>query len=156
MINYLKGKYYWFRIGRKLNKFLENKNNSKILLFGYPKSGNTWLRFLLFNYRNLLLTPNETKTLTYDELNDLQKNEMESGTTFLPKEGFPIFYRTHVLYKSSYTLFTKKIFIHRNPLDTLISAYYFYKNREVSFWDDPINIRKNLDNIDFFVKYKIL
>jgi len=155
MINYLKEKYYWFNINRKLRKFLRNKDESMILLFGYPKSGNTWLRFLLFNYRNLLLDSNKSETLTYDELNQLQNNELEKGTTFIPAEGFPVFYRSHVVYNDPYDLFAKKIFIHRNPLDTLISAYYFYKDREIPFWDDPVNIRKDLDDIDLYVKYKI-
>ena len=155
MINYLKNRYYWFKIGRKLSNFLGNQDQSKILLFGHMKSGNTWLRFLLFNYRNLLLHPNTSETLTYKELNELQKNDMEKGTSFLPKQGFPIFFRTHAIYKATYNLFNKKIFIHRNPLDTLVSSYYYSKNRDVPFWDDPIKVRKDLVDIDFFVKYKI-
>lgn len=48
MIEYLKDKYYWFKTYNKLNLFLKDKEDS-ILLFGYPKSGNTWLRFLIYN-----------------------------------------------------------------------------------------------------------
>jgi hypothetical protein len=55
----------------------------------------------------------------------------------------------------SYNLFDKRIFIHRNPLDTLISSYYFYKDREVPFLDDSLNIREKLHDIDFYVLYKI-
>lgn len=155
MIDYLKTKYYWFNINRKLKKFLNNNDESKILLFGFPKSGNTWLRFLLFNYRCLLLDINKSATLTYDELNELQNNTLEKGTSYNEQEGFPVFYRTHDIYNCTYDLFDKRIFIHRNPLDTLISAYYFYKNREVPFWDDPENMRKDLEDIDFYVRYKL-
>ena len=60
------------------------------------------------------------------------------------------------LYKKPYNLFEKKILIHRNPLDTLISSYYFFKDREISFLDDYLkDIRGKLHDIDFYVSYKI-
>tara|TARA_B100000959_G_scaffold149487_1_gene156857 strand:- start:589 stop:1416 length:828 start_codon:yes stop_codon:yes gene_type:complete len=155
MITWLKDKYYWFENYKTLKTYLSNRKESKVLLFGYPKSGNTWLRFLLYNYRTLLLNPKEKETITYDRLNALQNNIMDRGTIFSPEEGFPLFYRTHKIYKKTYNLFEKKIFIHRNPLDTLISAYYFYKEREEPFLDDPKNIRRELHDIDFYVSYKI-
>ena len=155
MINYLKDKNYWYKTNKKLKIFLKKEQSDKILMFGYPKSGNTWLRFLLYNYHNLLLNPQETKTISYDRLNKLQNNVMDRGTTFSSERGFPLFYRTHTIYKTPYNLFNKKIFIHRNPLDTLISSYYFYKNRSISFSDDPIELRDKLRNIDFYVKFKI-
>ena len=125
------------------------------MFFGYPKSGNTWIRFLIYNYRNLLLNSDEQQTVTYDRLNSLQNNIMDRGTTFLPEKGFPFVYRTHKIYMKSYNLFDKIIFIHRNPLDTLISSYYFYRDREVPFLDDSLNIREKLYDIDFYVLYKI-
>ena len=154
MIEYLKDKYYWFKTYNKLNLFLKDKEDS-ILLFGYPKSGNTWLRFLIYNYQYLLLNPSNKETITFDKLNSLQNNVMDRGSVFLPENGFPLFYRTHKIYNRPYTLFNKKIFIHRNPLDTLISAYYFYKNRDIPFCDDPKNLREKLMDIDFYVSYKI-
>ena len=155
MIDWLKDKYYWFKNYKTLKMFLSSKEEQKILLFGYPKSGNTWLRFILYNYRSLLLNSEEKQTITYDRLNTLQNNIMDRGTIFSPEEGFPLFYRTHKIYKKTYNLFEKKIFIHRNPLDTLISAYYFYKEREEPFLDDPKDIREKLYDIDFYVFYKI-
>ena len=155
MINWLKDKYYWVNNHIILKRFLSNKKELKILLFGYPKSGNTWIRFLMFNYRNLLMNSNEQETVSYDRLNALQNNIMDRGTTFLPENGFPFIYRTHKIYKKSYNLFDKRIFIHRNPLDTLISSYYFYKDRKVPFLDDSQNIREKLHDIDFYVLYKI-
>ncbi|MBT3611422.1 MAG: hypothetical protein HN522_00570 [Flavobacteriales bacterium] len=155
MINWIKDKYYWVNNHQTLKKFFNNRKELKILLFGYPKSGNTWTRFLIYNYRNLLLHPDEEQTVSYDRLNALQNNIMDRGTTFLPENGFPFIYRTHKIYKKSYNLFDKRIFIHRNPLDTLISSYYFYKNRKVPFLDDSQNIREKLHDIDFYVLYKI-
>ena len=155
MINWLKDKYYWTNNYYILKRFLNNRKELKILLFGYPKSGNTWIRFLIYNYRNLLLNSDVQQTITYDRLNALQNNIMDRGTTFLPEIGFPFLYRTHKIYMNSYDLFDKRIFIHRNPLDTLISSYYFYKNREVPFLDDSVKIREKLYDIDFYVLYKI-
>tara|TARA_B100000767_G_C19709199_1_gene511958 strand:- start:345 stop:1172 length:828 start_codon:yes stop_codon:yes gene_type:complete len=155
MINWIKHKYYWVKNYNILERFLHNRKELKILLFGYPKSGNTWIRFLIYNYRNLLLNSDEQQTVTYDRLNALQNNVMDRGTAFLPEIGFPFIYRTHMIYMKSYNLFDKRIFIHRNPLDTLISSYYFYKDREVPFLDDSLNIREKLHDIDFYVLYKI-
>ena len=114
-----------------------------------------FLRLLLYNYRNLLLDPTVSQTITYDELNLLQRNEMEKGTSFVDREGFPVFYRTHVCYNTTYNLFDKKVFIHRNPLDTLISSYYFYRNRKNPFFGEINAIRERLFDIDFYVVYKI-
>ena len=154
MIEYLKDKYYWFKTYNKLSLFLKGKEDS-ILLFGYPKSGNTWLRLLIYNYLNLQNNPELESTISFNDLNSQQNNVMDRGSVSLSKNGFPLFYRTHKIYNRPYTLFNKKIFIHRNPLDTLISAYYFYKNRDIPFSDDPKNLREKLMDIDFYVSYKI-
>jgi len=154
LIENLKDKIYWFRIRKKLSNFLNKQNQQKILLYGYPKSGNTWVRFLIFNYFNLINNPNYLKTLTFDELNEIQSNVMDRGTINHNVPGFPLFYRTHKLYNDCYNLFDFKIFVHRNPLDTLVSSYYFYKNRSVPFNDEEESIREKLNDINFYVKYK--
>ena len=78
------------------------------MLFGFPKSGNTWLRFLIYNYRVLLINPDEKQTIAYDRLNALQNNVMDRGTTYLSEKGLPLLYRTHKIYKKPYNLFEKK------------------------------------------------
>ena len=74
MINWLKDQCYWINNYNTLKRFLYNREESSILLFGYPKSGNTWIRFLMYNYRNLLLNCDEKQTISYDRLNILQNN----------------------------------------------------------------------------------
>ena len=86
MINFIKDIYYWYKVNRKLSNFLRRQIVPKILLFGYPKSGNTWLRFLIYNYRTLLINPDEKQTITYDRLNSLQNNVMDRGTVFLSEK----------------------------------------------------------------------
>ena len=77
-------------------------------------------------------------------MNALQNNVMDRGTTYLSEKGFPLLYRTHKIYKKPYDLFEKKIFIHRNPLDTLISSYYFFKDRKVPFLDDSDEYKRKI------------
>ena len=154
LIENFKDKIYWFRVRNRLSDFLKKHNQQKILLYGYPKSGNTWVRFLIFNYFNLINNPNYLKTLTFDELNEIQSNVMDRGTINNNLPGFPLFYRTHKVYNDCYNLFDFKIFVHRNPLDTLVSSYYFYKNRSIPFNDEEESVREKLNDINFYVRYK--
>lgn len=152
---YIKEKYFWYKNYFILQSFLRIINEKKILLYGYPKSGNTWLRFLIINYYNLLIDDKEKNIITFDKLNQIQSNILDRGTTIMPVRGFPFIYRTHKKYIKSYLLFDKKIFIHRNPLDTLISSYYFYRNRNIPFSDEKKEIRNKMLDINFYVKIKI-
>lgn len=155
MINWISNKLYWNKIYKDLKFFFKHIEKEKILLFGHPKSGNTWLRFFLFNYRSLMLNPNLRQTLDYKQLNTMQNNILERGTTFPPIKGMPFFYRTHQFDLKTFELFDKKIFIHRNPLDTLISAYYYNGQRKDPFPGDKSKMRCKLNDIDFYVKYKL-
>ena len=150
----LRNKIYWIKIKHRLKSFLKNKKGEKFLLFGYPKSGNTWLRFLIFNYINIINNPSTKQTITFDELNKMQSNVMDKGTTNKIEKDLPIFYRTHKSFNSCHNLFDFKIYIHRNPLDTLVSSYFFYKNRTIPFKDDDSHIQKKLFDINFYVRYK--
>ena len=152
MIEYLKDKYYWFKTYNKLNLLLKEKK----ILFFYLVIQKVEIHGSGFLYIQLFKPSNKDLShISFDELNIQQNNVMDRGSVFLPENSFPLFYRTHKIYNRPYTLFNKKIFIHRNPLDTLISAYYFYKNRDIPFSDDPKNLREKLMDIDFYVSYKI-
>ena len=153
MINYLKDKLYWYSIYSNLKDSFEDKKESKILLSGYPKSGNTWLRFMIFNYLELLDNKKLNETISFNFLNQIQSNVLEKGLELKYKKNDLIFYRTHSPYSRCYKLFDVLIFIHRNPLDTLISAYYYYFKRELPFHAFPKKLRNKLKDIDFFVLY---
>ena len=92
MLDWLKDKYYWYKVNKKLSNFLKIQDSPKILLFGYPKSGIIWLRFLIYNYRNLLIDHDVNQTISYDRLNSLKNNVMDRGTVFLSEKGFPFKY----------------------------------------------------------------
>ena len=153
MINYLKDKFYWYSIYSYLKDSFKDKKESKILLTGYPKSGNTWLRFMIFNYLELLDNKELNETISFNFLNQIQSNVLEKGLELKYKKNDLIFYRTHSPYSRCYKLFDVLIFIHRNPLDTLISAYYYYFKRELPFHAFPKKLRNKLKDIDFFVLY---
>ena len=99
-----------------------------------------------YNYCNLLLNPNVDKTISFDQLNNLQNNVMDRGTIFNIIEGFPFFYRTHKIYVKPYDLFDKKIFVHRNPLDTLISIIIFTR---IEIF--PFLMNLNILEIDYMI-----
>ena len=152
----LKTKYLFARSKEQINPRLA-KNLAKIEMFdevpvlfaGYVKSGNTWLRFLIFNYFNIK-NNQATETLTYRELNKVQHESLgdpiePSG----PKPGFPYLARTHRHYSSIFDRFDKGIFIYRNPLDTLVSEYYFNKNQTEAKYQVS-------ETIDEFVKSRLI
>lgn len=135
-------------------KVVDHLSNYKktILIAGHPKSGNTWVRFVIFNYYNIL-NNGATETLTFDELNSAQCNVLQNQTTFPENSWSPLIYRTHYSYRKIFSYFDKIIYIYRNPLDCMISLYHQSKNREVPFYHEPENIRNKLFDVDYFVKY---
>lgn len=122
-----------------------------ILFFGHVKSGNTWSRFLLYNYLNIKRNGAE-ETLSYKDLNNWQNllihQRVDLGQlSYTP----PPLFSTHHSYHSSFAAFDKLVYVYRNPLDTLISSYFFYSNRKQSIHSKYL--KKELKNIDFYVKY---
>ncbi len=136
------------RLAKNLAK-IKKFDEEPALFAGYIKSGNTWLRFLIFNYFNIKAC-NATETLTYRELNKIQHESLgdpiePSG----PQPGFPYLARTHRHYSSVFDRFSKGIHIYRNPLDTLVSAYHFSKNQ-------PESKQNSIANVDHFVKTNLV
>ncbi|NEQ78818.1 MAG: sulfotransferase domain-containing protein [Moorea sp. SIO2I5] len=108
----------------------QSLQQQSILLAGHPKSGNTWTRFVIFNYFNILLNDAD-KTLTYVQLSAIQQQVFDDYRIimghFMP--GFPILVRTHSPYRKVFRYFGRVIFLYRNPLDVLISLYRVEEKR---------------------------
>lgn len=138
---------------RQLVEFLERTGMQSTALTGYKKSGNTWTRFVVANYFNLLANPSATGTLTFDELYQVQSNRHELGPLSTPPQGFPLFIYSHEPYRKVFDHFDTLVYVYRHPLDTLISFYYFHTKREKPFPGENLTDvqKQRLMDIDAFV-----
>lgn len=98
---------------------------NEVILTSFPKSGNTWVRFLIANVYNLL-------SKKVDEIDFLNIHDIipELNSTAEPTSLFdtmPRILKTHEQYESS---FQNVILVLRNPWDTLYS-YLKYLNSEM-------------------------
>jgi hypothetical protein len=134
----------------------ESGSGHALILCGYPKSGNTWLRLLYHNLINVTLN-DACDTLTYSRLNEVQNNmffptEFASGK-FTRPDGFshgrfPIMFHSHVPWTPLWNAFGKVLFVYRNPLDTMVSMWY----ATVHFRKD----QRGVISIDDFAKANIV
>lgn len=117
---------------------------NRILLCGYPKTGNTFARFVMFNY--LYKREHDIQdTLTYRELIQAQKVSPIVKHTHLPGSGQRVLGKQQNPYR-----FLRKfkyiIYITRNPFDTMISYWHYLKDR-----DPPFNILKDKRKVKHLV-----
>tara|TARA_B100000886_G_scaffold205447_1_gene141859 strand:- start:258 stop:941 length:684 start_codon:yes stop_codon:yes gene_type:complete len=121
-----------------ISKYLDFTNRNKIpkkalILCGFPKSGNTWLRFIYQHLIHVSTNPKFNTTLTYTQLNNLQPNNdfpcaFRRGDFREPLEKqqgqFPVLFHSHAIADNSWKSFGNIAFVYRNPLDTLLSTWY--------------------------------
>lgn len=103
-----------------------------IWLSSYPKSGNTWLRFLLLN----LVYGRQESSQNLDRLTP----DIHKGPVQLPQPGQPkLFVKSHLKMSETMPLLEHTagfIYVVRNPVDVLLSNLrYYYWRKCVS--DDP-------------------
>jgi hypothetical protein len=99
------------RAGRHFATF-----DDDIFLVSYPKSGNTWCRFLLAN----LLHP--TETVGFANINQLLPAPGISSRRFLKKLPRPRILKSHEPFD---VRFRKVIYLVRDPRDVAVSEYHF-------------------------------
>ncbi|MEQ8704213.1 MAG: sulfotransferase domain-containing protein [Phaeodactylibacter sp.] len=140
-------------------KLIRKFSRQHVLLCGYPKSGNTWLRFFLAHY-SILQQETVASTITYSELNEIQNLILErpfNRKKYSRKSNSLIdkIVWTHAPFKSDYSKFISKyLLIYRNPLDTLASSWnYHVKNRNnlkrIGYPKNDINAYVKLRYVDW-------
>lgn len=103
------------------------KDNSQVIwITSYPKSGNTWMRFLL---AHLLYKETETKS-SKDIALLIPESALAAGQRMIMPPDGTVLLKTHYGGNTDIPLFKKTkgfIYIVRNPLDVMISRFHFDK-----------------------------
>ncbi len=99
-----------------------------IFLVSYPKSGNTWTRFLIAN----LVYPE--KNPDFSNINDLLPDPEAMSKRDLERARRPRILKSHQYFDPRYQ---KVIYIVRDPRDVVLSEYYFDIKRRAIAEDYP-------------------
>jgi len=130
---------------------------NKIILTGFPKTGNTHARFVIFNYWNILEN-NAVETLTYRELIYANEDIWDGKGDQYPQVFFMHMAkngRTMLGYNRGekfemYNREYKIIYVTRNPFDCMISYFHYNKNRDLK--DQHISYR-NINTLEEHTKH---
>ncbi|XP_021849245.2 flavonol sulfotransferase-like [Spinacia oleracea] len=126
--------------------------NTDLIIASFPKTGTTWLKSLLFSVVNRFNYPNKDQTpllkhhpheLVYRLEVDVYGNAFEyPQPQHLDDLPSPRLLHTHLPYtslpESIMTSRCRVLYIGRNPLDTVVSLYYF-----------SVKMMKNMEGEDF-------
>lgn len=110
-------------------------SNNLIPLISFPRSGNTWLRFILAN----LFKSDIVKQVDYSNLNLIMPTERERIKDFdytLKLDSAPIILKEHYNYYNLNLDFEKSIYIKRNFKDVIQSYWFFTINKEPLLFDN--------------------
>lgn len=98
-------------------------------IVSYPKSGNTWTRFLVAN----LLHPDEP--VTFENIERIVPDMHAQSKRFFRGLPRPRFIKSHEYFDPRYP---RVIYIVRDPRDVLISSYHFHRKQRQIPDDYPI------------------
>jgi hypothetical protein len=141
-----------------------------IILASYPRSGSTWVRFVL--YHLIDLTEGIDRQLDFDTLDEVMvelggKNLLESWDY----QVLPRFIKTHHNYKRLFQRAGGTVGIIRDPRDVMVSFYHFHKDNSGKYQGDFSSFLRNPrwglknwfehylswdDHWDFVLKYQSL
>jgi len=94
-----------------------------ILLCSYPKSGNTWVRFIL---ANILAFESDCERVDFHTVHDYIPDLDRDPMALLKRRHI---YKTHKP-NTLYRRFVSKVLIVRDPVSTLLSYFFYLKNEE--------------------------
>jgi len=140
-----------FKYYTKYKKLLPiNPQHNDVYLVGYPKSGITWLSYLLGNIN--LIKSNLQQRMTYynhhQYIPDIHVSR-KIKKKILPFPGFRMI-KSHSAYNPFYDFV---ILLIRNPFDVIVSYYYFMKSLNLFQGDLMSFIKDNKYGIDAWVTH---
>jgi hypothetical protein len=112
--------------GRNLAVFPDD-----VFIVSFPKSGNTWTRFLIGN----LISPNERAD--FSNINRLIPDPEAMTKRAMNRAARPRFIKSHQYFDPRYP---KIIYIVRDPRDVVVSQYHFHRKRRII--DDKYSIER--------------
>jgi len=112
------------RPGRDLSVFPDD-----VFIVSYPKSGNTWTRFLIAN----LVYPGERAS--FANINRLIPDPEALSKRTLSRLPRPRYIKSHQYFDPRYR---KIIYVVRDPRDVAISQYHFHRKRKLLHDGDPV------------------
>jgi hypothetical protein len=105
-------KYFLGRVETKRNTIILPDDN---FIVSYPKSGNTWVRFLL---ANILFNEED---INFQNISDYILDIYENNHDHIAYKHHPRYLKSHEYFDPRYK---KIVFVVRDPRDVLISFYY--------------------------------
>ena len=129
---------------------------NNVVMFAHPKTGQHWILFFLANYHRIIYQ-NINKPIQWESLlefgkfggkiNILAQNQMyKEGLLHLLRVEYPYSYSLEV--KRFVDSFDKKVYLYRNPFDTMISMYYYFIANPL--YIKQINKTKNFEDNQYF------
>ena len=142
----------------KFSRFLDSRKIDKsrlLILATTPRSGTNYMQFLFANYINLLSgtsdgpvdanTKNAMLPNTWAAAYVRQKN-FQTPTPNLELIGLDDLVATHTQYQNPHWNNSKVLHIYRNPLDFVVSTYYYvyeYRTSRVGTMANPVDVMDN-------------
>lgn len=115
-----------------------------VLLASFPRSGSTWVRFMLCNLISLLEW--DGKAVDFAVLN---RTMVELGVNSLVEPwrhvAIPRVVKTHKPYWPLFSRARAAIGLVRDPRDVMVSSYHFYKDRQRSYCGEFAGFIRNRD-----------
>lgn len=115
---------------------------SKVLwIASYPKSGNTWVRFLVCNLLHGPVDSAATLNRWVPDVHELRGAELAAPAA-------PVMMKTHYPYSAALPLVSHTagaIYVVRDPADVLLSNYHYRKRSGAATADDEPDFERYLD-----------